>query len=126
MSAMGTWKSQVELCNRRFVASDFYSIEWINGSLELFIKHGRNNFLIPSTKTSSTNGFYFTAFVNIKLISKGRKERYRDIHSILLGKWHYYRKIPVATFILGNFLFLFVVVLFFFKYITFRPVLRSL
>ena len=67
--AMGMWVSQVELCNQRFVTSDLYNTEWINGGLELLITSGRNNFLISSTEIVFTNEVYFTVFVNIKLTS---------------------------------------------------------
>ena len=80
LCAMGMWVSQVELCNHRFVTSDLYSIEWINGGLELLITSRRNSFLISSTEIVSTNEFYFTVFVNIKLNSQGRTESCRNIH----------------------------------------------
>lgn len=79
----GMWVSQVEPCNHRFVTAGLYSIEWINGGLELLITSRRNNFLISSTEIVSTNEFYFTVFVNIKLTSQGRTESCRNIHLTL-------------------------------------------
>ena len=103
LCAMGMWVSQVELCNHRFVTSDLYSIEWINGGLELLITSRRNSFLISSTEIVSTNEFYFTVFVNIKLNSQGRTESCRNIHLtffFFFCKW----LILAATFTLGKFL----------------------